>query len=415
METESTRDDLNGDGGAREAPDQVVDEKHAVSVSASIARPSTVHAGIRPELKPYEADHPGTQSRTAIVGPQNNIDINEIPEVVTDASADSVPVTSTPPPYAAGRDQRASEPSLSSQANGGNPSYNPFRTKLDSRRRDQNFQDGLSTPPRRQPSVEAILEEMTVETQMRQLFDAGKSVVFNTTHSRGNKNAPKTSTLNIAALQQMNLHYLQYRIACHVGRSFDEGTFVAHLELEEPALPIEYRLDRLDYWMERYCQAVRDMEYMKERATVNPSEDPFRIMSSRAVERWIMETVGLIPEHLIPAGKLPNALDHEEPALHINSRVMAKKEEAREQNLRRLGMAAIGGLLLLVPVLIMANLPGKIATLVTTSASMVVFAVLVTLGTDLGPNEVLATTAGYAAVLVVFVGTSLAPQAGNSC
>ncbi|KAK5736620.1 hypothetical protein LTR17_007277 [Elasticomyces elasticus] len=162
-------------------------------------------------------------------------------------------------------------------------------------------------------------------------------------------------------------------------------------------------------------QAVRNMDYVKERATVNPSEDSFKMMSSRAVESSIMETVGLIPRHLIPTGELPNALDHEEPALHINSRVKAKKEAAREQNVRRLGMAAIGGLLLLVPVLIMANLPGKLATLVTTSASMVVFAVLVALATDLGSNEVLATTAGYAAVLVVFVGTSLAPQAGNSC
>jgi len=46
---------------------------------------------------------------------------------------------------------------------------------------------------------------------------------------------------------------------------------------------------------------------------------------------------------------------------------------------------------------------------------MLVFAALVTLGTELGPNEVLATTAGYAAVLVVFVGTSLAPEgAGGS-
>ncbi|KAK3642183.1 hypothetical protein LTR56_001163 [Elasticomyces elasticus] len=135
---------------------------------------------------------------------------------------------------------------------------------------------------------------------------------------------------------------------------------------------ILYRLDRhcqktsmglIIGWRSTMSQAVRDMDFMKERATLNPGEDPFKMMSSRAVERSIMETVGLIPRDLIPAGELPNALDHEEPALHMNSRVKAKKEEAREQNPRRLGMAAIGGLLLLVPVLIMANLPGKLATL----------------------------------------------------
>ncbi|KAK5679931.1 hypothetical protein LTS10_007879 [Elasticomyces elasticus] len=212
----------------------------------------------------------------------------------------------------------------------------------------------------------------------------------------------------------MNLHYLQYRIARHVGRSFDASTFVPYVDSVDPQYFVPDLPDGsgLHYWMEKHCQAVRDMDYMKERATLNPSEDPFKMMSSRAVERSIMETVGLIPKHLIPAGKLSNALDHEDPALHINSRVKAKKEAAREQNIQRLAMAAIEGLLLLVPVLIMANLHGKFATLVTTSASMVVFAVLV--ATDLGPNEVLATTAGYAAVLVVFVGTSLAPQAGSS-
>ncbi|KAK5701961.1 hypothetical protein LTR97_004779 [Elasticomyces elasticus] len=436
MEAESTRDSLSGNSGARQVPDQLVDQKHTVSVSASTARPSTYKEPsheimtparaqrptvsldrsikaecsggeeVRPELKPYEESRTDTEYRTAVVGPPNSSDIEKIPETVTDADVDSESGTSTSA-HSARLVQRASLSSPSPQEAEARDRPNPPLPMHTSKPWDQAFQDGLNTPPRQT----SVVDDMTEETQMRQLFDAGKLVVFDTTHSRRDQNAPKTSTLNLAALQQMNLHYLQYRIASHVGRSFDEGTFVAHLELEEPALPNEYRLD---FWMERYCQAVRDMDYMKERATLNPAEDPFKMMSSRAVERSIMETVGLIPKHLIPAGILPNALDHDRPALHINSRVKAKKEAAREQNFQRLAMAAVGGLLLLVPVLIMANLPGKLATLVTTSASMVVFAVLVTLGTDLGPNEVLATTAGYAAVLVVFVGTSLAPQAGNS-
>lgn len=62
---------------------------------------------------------------------------------------------------------------------------------------------------------------------------------------------------------------------------------------------------------------------------------------------------------------------------------------------------------MIVPVVIMAIVPSRLSSLVMTSAAMIVFAGLVTLGTDRGPNDVLATTAACAAVLVVFVGLSL--------
>ncbi|KAK4958051.1 hypothetical protein LTR10_004476 [Elasticomyces elasticus] len=486
METENIGDGISGDAGARHAPDQSVDESHAVSVPVNTTRPSTEQQLSYETLTQVEARRPSVsldrsvraetsgghyipglstplreqlsaELKAHLAQERQNSPLPIPLEVQTTAEqseqhahtraheiearleADArqralvanygieyalglpfIPLeqprrpSSNPPPLMM---PGSSQSSLSlGERERRRLRRNPHETHEDSRPQDQAFQDGLETPPR-QPNVEPFLNETREEKQLRQLYDAGNSVVFDTAHSRGDQNVPKTSTLNIAALQQMNLHYLQYRIARHVGRSFDASTFVPYIDSVdpqyfEPDLPDE---SGLHYWMEQHCQAVRDKDYMRERATLNPSEGPFKMMSSRAVERSIMDTVGLIPKHLIPAGILPNALDHEEPALHINSRVKAKKEEAREQNLQRLAMAAIGGLLLLLPVLIMANLPGKLATLVTTSASMVVFAVLVTMGTDLGPNEVLATTAGYAAVLVVFVGTSLAPQAGNSC
>jgi hypothetical protein len=58
---------------------------------------------------------------------------------------------------------------------------------------------------------------------------------------------------------------------------------------------------------------------------------------------------------------------------------------------------------LIGPMLIMANLP---ASLVTTCIAMVLFAAGITFGTQLKPDQVLGATAAYAAVLVVFVGTS---------
>lgn len=62
---------------------------------------------------------------------------------------------------------------------------------------------------------------------------------------------------------------------------------------------------------------------------------------------------------------------------------------------------------MIVPMLIMANVPGKVASLMTTCVALLIFVVVIAFLTKLSPNEVLATTAAYAAVLVVFVGTSL--------
>jgi hypothetical protein len=69
-------------------------------------------------------------------------------------------------------------------------------------------------------------------------------------------------------------------------------------------------------------------------------------------------------------------------------------------------MASVGGLVLIGPMLIMANLQTKTASLVTTCIAMVSFAAGITFGTQLKPDQVLGATAAYAAVLVVSVGTS---------
>jgi hypothetical protein len=71
-------------------------------------------------------------------------------------------------------------------------------------------------------------------------------------------------------------------------------------------------------------------------------------------------------------------------------------------------MASAGGLSLIVPVIIMANVPGIVSSLVTTCVAMLLFAFGITLRTELNPDQVLGATAAYAAVLVVFVGTSSA-------
>ncbi|GAB1744775.1 hypothetical protein NU219Hw_g2591t1 [Hortaea werneckii] len=146
-----------------------------------------------------------------------------------------------------------------------------------------------------------------------------------------------------------------------------------------------------------------------EKAKLGYDKDPFLVKSSRALERGILESSGLIPHHVLPKGELPQPEDHEHPLLFNESggRHHAIEQTMKKQRLERFAMASFGGLLIIVPMLIMANVPGKIPSLVTSCVAIVIFAALVTLGTKLGPHEGLASVAAYAAVLVVFFGLSL--------
>ena len=157
--------------------------------------------------------------------------------------------------------------------------------------------------------------------------------------------------------------------------------------------------------------AVRDLEYMQQRAAEcgeDDENDPFYLKSSKELDRLAMKEAGLIPDHVLPTGDLPIARDYDSPVLPGSPRSVAIKANRSRDLALRFGMASAGGLSLIVPVLIMANVPGIVSSLVTTCVAMLLFAIGITLGTDLKPDQVLGATAAYAAVLVVFVGTSLA-------
>lgn len=69
-------------------------------------------------------------------------------------------------------------------------------------------------------------------------------------------------------------------------------------------------------------------------------------------------------------------------------------------------IAAIGGLFLVGPMLIMAIRPSTAKSLITVSAFVFLFALVLTFGIRVTNIEGLVSTATYAAVLVVFVGSS---------
>jgi len=74
----------------------------------------------------------------------------------------------------------------------------------------------------------------------------------------------------------------------------------------------------------------------------------------------------------------------------------------------RFVMALFGGIALTGPTIIMTLHSSRNTCLITTSVSTVLFAIVLALGaSDSSGKDVLTATAAYAAVLVVFVGTSL--------
>ena len=80
--------------------------------------------------------------------------------------------------------------------------------------------------------------------------------------------------------------------------------------------------------------------------------------------------------------------------------------------IRRASIGLLSGLFLIGPMLIMTLYPSRNTSLITTSICTLIFIAFVSLFSKAREHEVLAIVAAYAAVLVVFVGTSF--QSSNT-
>lgn len=92
-------------------------------------------------------------------------------------------------------------------------------------------EDGRRTPPRR-PTTEARPDSPCAshpsdkyEKDEQLVFDAGKTGLFYTLTERNDRTRPKTAILNLVALQRMNVHALQARLANDAAESFQTGRF----------------------------------------------------------------------------------------------------------------------------------------------------------------------------------------------
>lgn len=79
-----------------------------------------------------------------------------------------------------------------------------------------------------------------------QLFDAGKTDLFYTLTRSQDSTQPKTAVLNIAALQHMALHQLQYDISCYVALMYRNSQFYMEIQGFAPLVEL----------MNNYCQSI---------------------------------------------------------------------------------------------------------------------------------------------------------------
>ena len=152
--------------------------------------------------------------------------------------------------------------------------------------------------------------------------------------------------------------------------------------------------------------ALRDLRYMLE----PPSQ--YQGVSEFLIDRLYINDV-LDPAILVDAGIMtPHRY---KPDLHVPELTgyggYSHSQEAAQQSAKefgsRLRMALFGGLSLIAPMLIMRLHPTLLTELITTSVFIfVVGVILAWYMKDAQKRDILAATASYAAVLVVFVGTT---------
>jgi VIT1/CCC1 family predicted Fe2+/Mn2+ transporter len=86
--------------------------------------------------------------------------------------------------------------------------------------------------------------------------------------------------------------------------------------------------------------------------------------------------------------------------------VWEKQQSKGKETTARFLMAAFGGLMLIVPMLIMSYHASHTKSIVTSSLFVLFVAFILAAFSEASGQEILGATAAYAAVLVVFVGTT---------
>ncbi|KAK1754469.1 hypothetical protein QBC47DRAFT_383989 [Echria macrotheca] len=213
------------------------------------------------------------------------------------------------------------------------------------------------------------------------VVDAARRHIFYT-NERGER-------FNMTALHRMNLHYLRKRILDATATILKKGAMD------------DSDSDALTSLMQSYCNAVRDREFIRDVGYRDWHNNLFLLRSEREMERELLtylKTIdGIRPEDGVPPGE-----NHLHPDLPGGPWDFPYASRTKRQ---RYVLAVLGGVILNAPMVLMALVPNVAVNLVTAGVCTMVFAVAAAYFSPTKlPLELLAATATYAAVLVVFVG-----------
>ncbi|RTE79503.1 hypothetical protein BHE90_005982 [Fusarium euwallaceae] len=223
-----------------------------------------------------------------------------------------------------------------------------------------------------------------------------------------------------AGLMRLNLIHLQTDLARIKG------------EVHRTSKTSEEQMKKLRQKLHEYTNAIRDYEYMKKLETPPPIigdpqmsimyafPDLSRLEGAPLGTRYVSFPAMLRQEDPIRETLrkyMPSDLSWTEDEKKIPGRMNdflhgrpPEKYSPLVDSLARFIMAIGCGAALIVPMVIMSLDPSRNKSLITVSVCVLLFALFLSSGIGAKNTEVLAATATYAAVLVVFVGTSGSAQ-----
>jgi len=154
--------------------------------------------------------------------------------------------------------------------------------------------------------------------------------------------------------------------------------------------------------------AVRDRECMRDQAYRDWKSNPFHLKSEREMEHGLFEY--LQAQGVEPEAQMLTDEDRLTPTLPGGPWDYPSSQRNRKE---RYALTILGSVIIVVPVVIMAYVPGLLASILTVGVCTMFFAVATAYFSPTKPPlELMIATAAYAAVLVVFVGASI-PEAGQ--
>ncbi|KAF2020408.1 hypothetical protein BU24DRAFT_487039 [Aaosphaeria arxii CBS 175.79] len=209
--------------------------------------------------------------------------------------------------------------------------------------------------------------------------------------------------INLAGLNRMRMRKLQVKLAQQV-------------------IHMRYHETEPKGWedlLSQYIKASKDSDYI--RNCVNRKlDDPFVVISERWIDAQVFKTLlDMVPPEKRKGDKLWDedgrvtsfAKPVETGPEPIGgTRAERGQKQRTEEFFTRLAFSVIGGIFLVAPMWLMVLHNTRYTALVTTSVAVLLWGMASAWKLEGGPLAVLSTTAAYAAVLVVFVGTNTSSQ-----